>query len=89
MFDNRPHDWVFDAHRPAGWYPDPAGTDRWEYWNGRAWVSQLDATKSPTAFMTRHPLLVALITALTIICIGMLAFATSTATHVLLPAEWQ
>jgi hypothetical protein len=25
---------------PAGWYPDPSGTARQRYWDGRQWTSQ-------------------------------------------------
>jgi hypothetical protein len=46
MFDNRPHDWVFDTRRPRGWYPDllcePIHDGLWMYWNGREWLDLQD-----------------------------------------------
>lgn len=62
MFDNRPQEWLFDAHRPAGWYPDPAGTDRWEYWNGRAWSRRRNLSGIPSRVITPWRLSAALAT---------------------------
>jgi hypothetical protein len=32
---------------PPGWYPDPAGTSRRRYWDGRAWTEFFDGGAAP------------------------------------------
>ena len=37
------------APTPAGWYPDPAGTDQLRWWDGAAWTTHLAARPVPTS----------------------------------------
>ncbi len=39
---------------PAGWYPDPAGTDQLRWWDGGAWTAHL-APRPVTTIATRVP----------------------------------
>lgn len=46
------------AMAPAGWYPDPAGTDQLRWWNGSAWTEHLEERRpevQPAAGFTSHP----------------------------------
>ena len=35
---------------PAGWYPDPAGSGRTRWWDGRTWTEQFAETAQPVAY---------------------------------------
>jgi hypothetical protein len=40
---------------PAGWYPDPAGSGRTRWWDGRAWTEQFAETGQPAYVAAPQP----------------------------------
>jgi len=41
--------------RPAGWFPDPYGTARWRWWDGRAWTGWTEAASQVRPATPGHP----------------------------------